>query len=248
MKLSRIALLLLFPSIIIGQNNDCGDRPIKPKRIENQTIKNFKKSSQFINYKNNLRDWKHCMSPIGISERDSKRLADQQKAKIESEKNKPVNKCGDRPKRPKRPKGTSIDEFRQTPTHVEYRKNLKSWKQCMSPKQLTEPVFSKKKKQPEISKSPCGEKPTKPPRAEGINHEEYKQTSEYQNYRNELKRWKNCEEDFKNKNLWGDCGKKPTKPPRAEGINHDEYKQSPEFQNYRQTIKNWKKCIDSNKN
>ena len=248
MKLSQLALIFILPCLLIGQNNDCGDRPIKPKRIENQTIKDFKKSTEYVNYKKNLKDWKHCVSPVGISERDSKRLEDQQKKKLENQKNKPNNNCGERPSRPKRPKGTSIDEFRQTPTHIAYRKKLKIWKQCMSPKQLTEPIFSKNQKKPEIVKSPCGEKPTKPPRAEGINHEEYKQTSEFQNYRNELKNWKKCEEDFKNQNLWGDCGKKPTKPPRAKGIDHDEYKQSPEFQNYRQEFKTWKKCIESNKN
>jgi|TARA_B100001113_G_C21060093_1_gene600754 hypothetical protein len=248
MKLFKLALMFIFPSIIIGQNHDCGDRPIKPTRMENQTIKNFKKSANFINYKKNLKEWKHCMSPLEISERDSKRLADQQKEKLERQQNAPINKCGDRPNKPKRPKGTSIDDFRQTPTHIEYRKKLQLWKQCMSPKQITEPIFNKEQKNTEVVESPCGNKPIKPSRKDGMNHEEYKQTSEYKSYRNELKKWKSCEEDFKNSSLWGDCGKKPTKPPRAEGMNHEDYKQLPEFQEYRQTMKNWKQCIDANKN
>ena len=168
--------------------------------------------------------------------------------RLENQNAEPINNCGDRPNKPKRPKGTSIDEFRQTQTHIEYRKKLKTWKQCMSPQQLTKPLFSKTPKEPEIVESPCGNKPIKPSRKDDMNHEEYKQTSEYKSYRNEFKNWKSCEEDFKNSNLWGDCGKKPTKPPRAKGLDHDKYKQSPEFQNYRQTIKNWKKCLELNKN
>lgn len=248
MKLFKLTLMLILPSIIIGQNNDCGDRPIKPKRIENQTIKNFKKSASFINYKKNLKEWKHCMSPLEMAERDSKRLAEQQKEKLENKQNEPINKCGDRPNKPKRPKGTSIDDFRQTPTHIEYRKNLKIWKQCMSPKELTKPIFSKNPQNTEVIESPCGKKPIKPSRKEGMNHEEYKQSSEYKSYRKKLKKWEGCEEDFRNDLLWGDCGKKPTKPPRSEGINHEEYKQSPEFQAYRQIMKTWKQCIDANKN
>ncbi|RPG59865.1 MAG: hypothetical protein CBD51_002395 [Flavobacteriales bacterium TMED191] len=244
MKLIKFTFLLIFPSVIIGQNTECGDRPVKPQRIENQTIKNYKDSENFINYKNNLKQWKYCTSPLGIDERESKRLENQKQKRLESQNEEPINKCGDRPDKPKRPKGTSIDEFRQTHVHILYREKLKIWKQCMSPKQLTEPVFSKKK---EITKSPCGNKPNKPLREDGMDHEEYKQTSEYKIYRSELKIWKSCEEDYKKEVLWGDCGKKPKKPARNEGMNHEEYKQTSEYQTYRQSFKNWKKCIDSNK-
>ena len=50
----------------------------------------------------------------------------------------------------------------------------------MSPQQLTEPVFSKKK----INKANnCGEKPIKPYRAKGTNNQDYRDSQAYKNYR-----------------------------------------------------------------
>ena len=40
--------------------------------------------------------------------------------------------------------------------------------------------------------NPCGHKPQKPARAEGLNHEEYRQTPDHITYRQKLKEWRSC--------------------------------------------------------
>ena len=124
------------------------ERPIKPNKPETQSSKEFRNSETIKKYKNDLKKWKECVSPLAISQRDEERINQEQKKREEKEKAEKLealNNCGEKPSKPKRPKGLSIDDFRKTEEHGEYRKQLKEWKRCMSPQQLTEPVFSKKK-------------------------------------------------------------------------------------------------------
>ena len=100
--------------------------------------------------------------------------------------------------------------------------------------------------QNDILKS-CGEKPEKPTRPKDLNHEEYKQTKEWLQYREALSAWKDCSTMIKNMAAWGDCGEKPKKPFRKEGMDHEEYKQTQQYAEYRNALTSWKECIEENK-
>ena len=244
--MNKVVILLLFPIFSFGQNNICGEKPIKPIRSTDISKKEWKQSDVYIDYKDSLREWKACMSPLGINERDEARL---ERKKIEVEKRNKIentNPCGNKPDKPKRPKGISIDDFRKSAVFIDYKKSLKKWKACMSPTQLTEPVFSRSEEKDKI-KNPCGEKPNKPTREDGLNHEEYKQTKEYKKFQGELRDWKDCEELFEKRLKWGDCGDKPNKPTREDGLNHEEYKLTTGYIKYKEELQNWRSCIEMNK-
>ena len=66
--------------------------------------------------------------------------------------------------------------------------NLKLWKKCSS--------ASKKK----ATAGPCGEKPTKPFREEGMDHQKYRETPEHLEYQKELKNWRDCNNELKKTN------------------------------------------------
>tara|TARA_B100000963_G_C22632861_1_gene675902 strand:+ start:1610 stop:2359 length:750 start_codon:yes stop_codon:yes gene_type:complete len=247
MKIGNLYIILLIPIISLSQPNPCGERPLKPQKAETQSAKDFRNSEVLKKYKLDLKKWKECVSPLAISQRDEERISLEQKKREEKEKAKKLealNNCGEKPSKPKRPKGLSVDDFRKTKEHGEYRKQLKEWKKCMSPPQLTEPVFSKKK----ISKANnCGEKPTKPYRSKGTNNQEYRDSQAYKDYRELFKVWKNCEDNFEKSLLWGDCGEKPPKPFRADGTNNQVFRESKEFQAYKESVKDWKECLESQK-
>ena len=189
--MKKLLLLLLLPLFTFAQD-DCGERPEKPAKINHQTNKEYKNSAEYLSYKKILKDWKHCVSPLGISERLDNNL--EQISAQESEQD--VNLCGDKPKKPKREKNQSIDEYRKTPNHIAYRQKLKEWKTCMSPvgnlktDKTTSPSVPIKEHPKAIN--PCGNKPQKPTRVEGLNHEEYRQTTEHITYRQKLKEWRLC--------------------------------------------------------
>ena len=130
--------------------------------------------------------------------------------------------------------------------NIDYRKKLKDWKACLSPTMTT--IRNQEKiNSTNNAINTCGEKPEKPLRAEGLNHEVYKQTPEYIEYRKALKSWKDCVNVNKKTQTFGSCGEKPKKPLRVEGLNHEEYKQTPEYVEYRKILKVWKDCMGANK-
>ena len=71
-----LIIALLFPLFIFSQD-DCGERPVKPPNSQNQTNKEYKKSEEYLAYKKMLKEWKHCISPLGIAERLDSRLEQQ---------------------------------------------------------------------------------------------------------------------------------------------------------------------------
>ena len=73
--MKHLLLLVLLPLILFSQNNNnCGDRPSKPVQSVDQTKKEYKKSESFTEYKRLLKVWKACVSPMGISKRDSLKI------------------------------------------------------------------------------------------------------------------------------------------------------------------------------
>ena len=247
MKIRNLYIILLLPIIAFSQQSPCGERPIKPTKPEMQSSKEFRNSETIKKYKTDLKKWKECVSPLAISQRDEERISQEQKKREEKEKAEKLealNNCGEKPSKPKRPKGLSVDDFRKTQEHGKYRKQMKEWKRCMSPQQLTEPIFSKKENK-KISN--CGEKPTKPYRVKGTNNQDYRDSQAYKDYRELFKKWKNCEDNFEKSMLWGDCGDKPQKPFRADGTNNQVYRDSEEFQAYKEIFKEWKQCLESKK-
>ena len=192
----KLLLFFIFPLLCFSQNTDCGERPLKPVKSENQTKKEYKNSNIFLNYKKLLKEWKTCMSPVTISKKDEEQLNQERQKRIEEkEAEESINPCGEKPEKPKRPKGVSIDDHRKSDVHIEYRKLLKEWKACLGP--TGENEREQKKIEEEKAVSPCGEKPKKPHREEGLNHEEYRNTSEYIEYRNNILEWKNCLDKYK---------------------------------------------------
>ena len=245
--------LIIIPFFSFSQNTDCGEKPIKPAQLENQTKKVYRQSIEYINYKKILKQWKRCVSPLGMSERDEKRVKEQNELKIITEKfkEKVSNPCGDKPQKPKKNKGQTYDEYKKTLPYIEYKKVFQEWKKCVNPQGISKRNEATMNKDfDEILKETsevCGEKPQKPIREKGLNHEEYKQTSAYNKYQENLKSWKDCSSAIKNKFSWGDCGEKPRKPIREEGFNHEEYKQTPEYVEYRKILRVWKDCVEANK-
>ena len=189
--MKKVLFILLLPLFTLSQD-DCGERPIKPEKIGNQTNQEYKSSKEYLAYKKILKQWKHCMSPLGISEK----LNDALEQKSSKESAQIVNLCGDKPERPKRKNNQSIDEYRKGPNFITYRQKLKDWKSCMSP--INDLKSSKLKNVKNTIKikpedvNPCGSKPLKPTRAEGLNHEEYRQTASHIAYRQQLKDWRSC--------------------------------------------------------
>ena len=186
-----ILALLLLPLFVFSQD-DCGIRPVKPVKINNQTNKEYKNSSEYLSYKKILKDWKHCISPIGIAEK----LDDKLEQRSIPEHKQIINPCGDKPQKPERKKNQTIDEYRKTPTHIIYRQKLKNWKACMSPisNLKSDKMYNANKQCKGNTKvvNPCGDKPKKPARDEGLNHEEYRQTTQHIIYRQKLKNWRSC--------------------------------------------------------
>ena len=182
--------MLLLPLFTFSQDN-CGKRHKKPVKIKNQTNKEFKNSKDYLSYKKILEEWKYCISPLGMSAKIDSVI--EQRLKQENEQI--INPCGDKPEKPKRKKNQSIDDYRKTHNHIIYRQKLKEWKSCKSP--VSELKYDKLSNTKSLSKdkevvNPCGSKPKKPERAEGLNHEEYRQTAEHIAYREELKEWRFC--------------------------------------------------------
>ena len=233
------------------ENYDCGDKPKKPKQLSSQTSADYKQSEQYLNYKANLKTWKKCISPMGMSEKDEEKIKKSNEIIVAKFLEKVTNPCGKKPEKPARPKGVTHDEFKQTTIFKEYKKLLKEWKRCNSPQGISkrnQTTMDKdfEKIQNDILKS-CGEKPEKPTRPKDLNHEEYKQTKEWLQYREALNAWKECSTMIKNMAAWGDCGEKPKKPFRKEGMDHEEYKQTQQYAEYRNALTNWKECIEENK-
>tara|TARA_B100000902_G_C27130031_1_gene823135 strand:- start:72 stop:908 length:837 start_codon:yes stop_codon:yes gene_type:complete len=80
--MKKIILILLLPLFAFSQN-DCGERPVKPKKNPNQTKEEYKNSAAYLSYKKILKDWKYCISPLGISERTDDRLEEKSLKKNE---------------------------------------------------------------------------------------------------------------------------------------------------------------------
>ena len=253
MRQSILYVIFCFPLFLIGQNSDCGDRPIKPIKPLEQKTKEYKQSPSFLEYKQNLKIWKECMSPLAITERDDARISEIREQKQNQIDEDSVNPCGEKPTAPKRPKGLSIDDHRKTPAHILYRQKMKEWKTCMSPPN-SKSIFSKdSKNQTEESElenmilEVCGEKPKKPIRNKELNHQEYKETEEYKIYQEALSSWKKCTQKQKNIYTYGPCGEKPEKPIRSDSVNHQEYKETEAFQLYKEELAKWKQCFDAHK-
>jgi len=192
MKQILIALLII-PFFCFSQDNNCGDRPIKPPVSINETKKEYKQSGKYLDYKQSLKKWKRCVSPTGIGDEIDANL----EKKIIKQVNSPADECGDAPKKPKRLKNQSIDEYRKTAEHIEYRKKMKEWKKCMSPVKGVQIKSSVEEKEDNDTVNPCGNKPKKPIRQEGLNHEEYRKTIEHLEYRKKMKEWKACRKSLK---------------------------------------------------
>jgi len=250
--MKKILLLFIIPFICLTQNNDCGERPIKPIQLENQTKKEYKQSKLYIKYKQNLKIWKNCVSPLAISQRDEDKLNKQKiEASVEKFKEKISNPCGEKPEKPSKGKGQKHDDYIKTKSYIDYKKVLKEWKNCMSPQGISKRNEATMDKDFEVIlteiKKVCGDKPEKPFRQKGLNHDEYKQTQSYIEYKKTLKDWNYCSSLTKKRFSWGDCGDKPEKPFREEGLNHEEYKQKPSYVEYKRQLNNWRACIESQK-
>ena len=72
--MKKLIILLFIPMFCISQNNNCGERPIKPLLLENQSKKEYKESNEYTEYKQNLKIWRTCMSPRAMSERDEQKF------------------------------------------------------------------------------------------------------------------------------------------------------------------------------
>ena len=79
MKIRNIYIILLLPIIAFAQQSPCGERPIKPNKPETQSSKEFRNSETIKKYKNDLKKWKECVSPLAISQRDEERINQEQK-------------------------------------------------------------------------------------------------------------------------------------------------------------------------
>ena len=250
--MKKIMILFFLPMLCLCQNSDCGQKPIKPVLLENQTKKDYKKSEKYIEYKAQLRIWKSCMSPLGMSERDEKRmeksLSVKAKSKIISEKflEKISSPCGKKPIKPERVKGQKHDNYIKTPKYIEYKKLLKEWKRCKSPQGISkrnqETMDKDFEKIHKAIAENCGEKPQKPKRKSGTNNQEYKESAEHIEYRKNLKAWKDCSNRTKKSSEAGPCGEKPKKPFREQGLDHQTYKETPEYIEYQKAVKTWRDC------
>ncbi len=248
--MKKLLILIFIPVICLSQNNDCGERPIKPILLENQSKQDYKNSAIYLEYKQNLKAWRTCMSPRAISERDEQKIEESLKIKsqivVEKFLEKIKDPCGEKPEKPTRTKGQKHDDYIKTESYIEYKKSLKIWKKCKSPQGIS------KRNQDTMDKdfekiqnailADCGEKPKKPIRAKGLNNAEYKQSAAHVEYRNNLKLWKNCSSASKKKATAGPCGEKPEKPFRAEGMDHQKYRDSPEHIEYQKKLKLWRDC------
>ena len=74
---------------------------------------------------------------------------------------------------------------------------MKEWKKCMSPVKGVQIKSSVEEKEDNDTVNPCGNKPKKPIRQEGLNHEEYRKTIEHLEYRKKMKEWKACRKSLK---------------------------------------------------
>ncbi len=248
--MKKFIILLFIPMVCVSQNHDCGERPIKPLLLENQSKKEFKESNVYIEYKKNLKIWRTCMSPRAMSERDEQKMEKSLKLKseiaLEKFKEKISDPCGEKPEKPTRETGQKHDEYIKTSSYLEYKKNLKAWKKCKSPQGISkrnqETMDKDFEKIQKAILEDCGEKPKKPIRAKGLNNEEYKQSPEHIKYRENLKLWKKCSSASKKKATAGPCGEKPIKPFREEGMDHQKYRETPEHLEYQKKLKNWRDC------
>ncbi len=165
-------------------SDPCGEKPEKPAREAGQKHDDYIKTASYVEYKKGLKAWKKCKSPQGISKRNQETM-DKDFVKITKA---IFEDCGEKPKKPIRAKGLNNEEYKQSPEHIEYRKNLKLWKQCSS--------ASKKK----ATAGPCGEKPEKPFREEGMDHQKYRETPQHLEYQKKLKIWRDCNVELKKAN------------------------------------------------
>ena len=157
-------------------SDPCGKKPVKPEKIKRQKHDDYIKTPQYVEYKKILKEWKRCKSPQGISKRNQETM-DKDFEKI----NKAIaDNCGEKPQKPKRKKGLNNQEYKESAEHIEYRKNLKSWKDCAN------------KSKKSATAGSCGEKPQKPFREEGMDHQTYKETPEYIEHQKAVKIWRDC--------------------------------------------------------
>ncbi len=248
--MKKFLVLLFIPIICISQNSDCGERPIKPLLLENQTKKEYKKSNIYLEYKKNLKIWRTCMSPRAMSERDEQKIKESLQLKseiiLEKFKEKISDPCGEKPEKPARETGQKHDDYIKTSSYLEYKKNLKAWKKCKSPQGISkrnqETMDKDFEKIQQAIFEDCGEKPKKPIRIKGVNNGEYKQSPEYIKYRENLKLWKNCASASKKRSTAGPCGEKPVKPFREKGMDHQKYRETPEHLEYQKKLKIWRDC------
>ena len=258
--MKKILLIFIIPFICLSQNNDCGDRPIKPVQLENQTKKEYKQSEVYSKYAQDLKIWKKCISPLGMSERDEERFKKQKEEKLSREKmesavekfkEKIANPCGEKPQKPIRETGQKHDDYIKTEAYLQYKKVLKEWKHCNSPQGISKRNETTMDKDFEAIlaevKKTCGDKPKKPFREKGTNNQEYKTSSTYIKYKESLKAWNNCSSLTKKRFDWGECGDKPEKPFREEGLNHEDYKQKPSYIEYKSKLNAWRECIENQK-
>ena len=125
--MKKLLLLLIIPMLGFSQNIHCGDRPLKPEKVKNETNKQYKNSTKYVSYKKKMKEWKYCVSPMGIADRIDENL---EKKSITETAN-IINPCGDKPKKPTRNEGLNHEEYRQTAEHIEYRQKLKDWRMCV---------------------------------------------------------------------------------------------------------------------
>ena len=62
----------------------------------------------------NLKTWKKCISPMGMSEKDEEKIKKSNEIIVAKFLEKVTNPCGKKPEKPARPKGVTHDEFKQT--------------------------------------------------------------------------------------------------------------------------------------
>ena len=104
--------------------NPCKEKPIKPIRLEGQTFDQYRATNEHKQYREKMKIWKACVSPITQSKRyDTQNI-------ITEEKDDP---CGEKPIKPIRLDNTNKYEYKKSTEFINYQKKLKLWKACMSP-------------------------------------------------------------------------------------------------------------------
>ena len=118
-KIILITLLLTAPSLLISK--DCGDKPIKPEKKENQNQLAYALSSEYLIWVKDYEIWKKC------KEKNQENNLDEKISSNENESSKKEIDCGDKPI-------YTGSKFRNTKEYNKYKEKLREWEECNNKK------------------------------------------------------------------------------------------------------------------